>query len=600
MYILGISAYYHDSAAALIKNGEIIAAAQEERFTRLKHDAAFPSQAIAFCLDESSITLNQLSAVVFYDKPLLKFERLLETYYVNAPKGLVSFVNAMPSWSKQKLFLRSTIRKALNAIEKFDSKKIPLLFTEHHLSHAASTFYTSPFQEAAILTIDGVGEWATATIASGKDNSITIHKELHYPDSVGLLYSALTYFLGFKVNNGEYKVMGLAPYGIETSEETQRFISLAKQHIVTIFEDGSIHLNPSYFTYSTAMKMVNVKKWEDLLGIKKRALDDELNQHHCNLALAFQRITEEIVLKLAQTAKTITGSSNICLSGGVALNCVANGKLKQNGIFENIFIQPAAGDAGGALGAALAAHYIYFEKERIASSEDTLKGAYLGPEYSDGDIKRSIKSFDGKKTELNDFDELIEYVNQQLLQEKVVGWFQDKMEFGPRALGNRSILADPRGVDIQRKVNLKVKFRESFRPFAPIMLKEEVEQLFEFEGESPYMLMTAPIRNSYREKLPEQYDSLPMKEKLDFKKSNFPAISHVDLSSRLQTVDGQYNPKIYKLLQAFKQATGVGMLLNTSFNIKDEPIVCHPDEAVNCFLKTDIDVLVIGNYVLEK
>ncbi|MEZ5003697.1 MAG: carbamoyltransferase N-terminal domain-containing protein [Chitinophagales bacterium] len=601
MYILGISAYYHDSAAALIKNGEIIAAAQEERFTRLKHDAAFPSQAIAFCLDEASITLNQLSAVVFYDKPLLKFERLLETYYVNAPKGLVSFVNAMPSWSKQKLFLRSTIRKALNAIEKFDSKKMPLLFTEHHLSHAASTFYTSPFQEAAILTIDGVGEWATATIASGKDNSITIHKELHYPDSVGLLYSALTYFLGFKVNNGEYKVMGLAPYGIETSEETQRFISLAKQNIVTIFEDGSIHLNPSYFTYSTAMKMVNVKKWEDLLGIKKREMDDELNQHHCNLALAFQRITEEIVLKLAQTAKTITSSSNICLSGGVALNCVANGKLKQNGIFENIFIQPAAGDAGGALGAALAAHYIYFEKEeRNSTSEDTLKGAYLGPEYTDGDIKRSIKNFDGKKTELNDFDELIEYVNQQLLQEKVVGWFQDKMEFGPRALGNRSILADPRGIDIQRKVNLKVKFRESFRPFAPIMLKEEVEQLFEFEGESPYMLMTAPIRNSYREKLPEQYDSLPMKEKLDFKKSNFPAISHVDLSSRLQTVDGQYNPKIYKLLQAFKQATGVGMLLNTSFNIKDEPIVCHPDEAVNCFLKTDIDVLVIGNYVLEK
>ncbi|MEZ5008382.1 MAG: carbamoyltransferase N-terminal domain-containing protein [Chitinophagales bacterium] len=600
MFILGISAYYHDSAATLIKDGEIIAAAQEERFTRLKHDSAFPSKSIEFCLAEASISLNQLSAVVFYDKPLLKFERLLETYYENAPKGLISFVNAMPSWSKQKLFLRSTIRKALNSIDKFDSKNIPLLFTEHHLSHAASSFYTSPYKEAAILTIDGVGEWATATIGSGKGNNITIHKELHYPDSVGLLYSALTYFLGFKVNNGEYKVMGLAPYGIESAEETQKFISLAKENIVQIFDDGSIQLTPSYFSYSTSMKMVKIKKWENLLGIKKRELDDELNQQHCNLALAFQKITEEIVLKLAQTAQNITGSVNICLSGGVALNCVANGKLKQANIFKNIFIQPAAGDAGGALGAALAAYHIYFEKERKVTSSDSLKGAYLGPEYSDGDIKRSISNFEGKKTHFAHFDDLIQYINEKLLNEKVIGWFQDKMEFGPRALGNRSILADPRGIDIQRKVNLKVKFRESFRPFAPIMLKEEVEQLFEFERESPYMLMTAPIKAAYREALPANYTVLGMKEKLDYMKSQFPAISHVDLSSRLQTVDGEYNPKIYKLLQAFKKSTGVGMLLNTSFNIKDEPIVCSPEEAVNCFVKTDIDVLVVGNYVLEK
>ncbi|MEZ5024197.1 MAG: carbamoyltransferase N-terminal domain-containing protein [Chitinophagales bacterium] len=600
MFILGISAYYHDSAATLIKDGEIIAAAQEERFTRLKHDSAFPNKSIEFCLAEANISLNQLSAVVFYDKPLLKFERLLETYYENAPNGLISFVNAMPSWSKQKLFLRSTIRKALNSIDKFDSKNIPLLFTEHHLSHAASSFYTSPYKEAAILTIDGVGEWATATIGSGKGNNITIHKELHYPDSVGLLYSALTYFLGFKVNNGEYKVMGLAPYGIESAEETQKFISLAKENIVQIFDDGSIQLTPSYFSYSTSMKMVKIKKWENLLGIKKRELDDELNQQHCNLALAFQKITEEIVLKLAQTAQNITGSVNICLSGGVALNCVANGKLKQANIFKNIFIQPAAGDAGGALGAALAAYHIYFEKERKVTSSDSLKGAYLGPEYSDGDIKRSISNFEGKKTHFAHFDDLIQYINEKLLNEKVIGWFQDKMEFGPRALGNRSILADPRGIDIQRKVNLKVKFRESFRPFAPIMLKEEVEQLFEFERESPYMLMTAPIKAAYREALPANYTVLGMKEKLDYMKSQFPAISHVDLSSRLQTVDGEYNPKIYKLLQAFKKSTGVGMLLNTSFNIKDEPIVCSPEEAVNCFVKTDIDVLVVGNYVLEK
>ena len=600
VFILGISAFYHDSAAAIVQDGKIVAAAQEERFSRKKNDADFPIQAIEYCLQEAGIDLHQLTAIVFYDKPLLKFERLLETYYTNAPKGLVSFINAMPVWTKEKLFLRSTIKKALKTIGEYDSKLVPLLFTEHHLSHAASAFFASPFEESALLTLDGVGEWATATIGKAKGNSITILKELHFPNSIGLLYSAFTYFLGFKVNNGEYKVMGLAPYGNPNHPDTLRYIKKIKDTLVKIYPDGSIDLDQQYFSYSTSMRMVKDKKWEKLFGLKKRGLKDELTQAHCNLAYALQAVTEEIVLKLAQTTKNLTGAANLCMSGGVALNCVANGKLAKSNLFKEVFIQPASGDAGGALGAALAAYYIYYNQERKIELPDALNGGYLGPKFENNALMKAVNAFEGKTTLIKNHTELCEIITQKMLDGKVIGWFQDRMEFGPRALGNRSILADCRNEAMQYKVNMKVKFRESFRPFAPILLEEELERLFEFNHASPYMLFVAPLKSEFRCSLPSHYDELPMKEKLSFKKSEFPAISHVDLSSRLQTVTKQSNEKMHQLLSTFKQKTGVGMFLNTSFNVKDEPIVCSPADALNCFLQTDIDVLVLENYILEK
>jgi carbamoyltransferase len=600
VYILGISAFYHDSAAAIVKEGAIIAAAQEERFTRKKNDADFPIQAVQYCLEEAGIGLHQINAIVFYDKPLLKFERLLETYYRHAPQGLVSFINAMPVWTKQKLFLRSTIKSELNKIGAYDAKKIPLLFTEHHLSHAASAYFASPFQESAILTLDGVGEWATATIGKAEGNAITILKELHYPNSIGLLYSAFTYFLGFEVNNGEYKVMGLAPYGNPNHPDSLRYIERIKDTIIKIYPDGSIELDQQYFTYSTSMRMVKDKKWAKIFDLKKRESKDALTQQHCNLAYALQVVTEEIVLKLATTTKQLTGSENLCMSGGVALNCVANGKLAKAGLFKNIFIQPASGDAGGALGAALAAAFIYFNQDRKISFPDALNGSYLGPDYSEKELLLAVNAFEGKKYKIENHSELCELVTDKMLNGKVIGWFQDRMEFGPRALGNRSILADCRNEEMQYKVNMKVKFRESFRPFAPILLEEEMERLFEFQHPSPYMLFVAPVKSEFRAPLPAGYDDLEMKEKLSYVKSDFPAISHVDLSSRLQTVSEVSNPKMFELLTTFKKRTGIGMLLNTSFNVKDEPIVCSPIDALNCFLQTDIEILVLGNYILEK
>jgi carbamoyltransferase len=600
VYILGISAFYHDSAAAIVKEGAIVAAAQEERFTRKKNDADFPVQAVQYCLEEVGIGLHQLSAIVFYDKPLLKFERLLETYYSHAPKGLVSFINAMPVWTKQKLFLRSTIKSELQKIGDYDSKKIPLLFTEHHLSHAASAYFASNFEESAILTLDGVGEWATATIGKAVGNEITILKELHYPNSIGLLYSAFTYFLGFEVNNGEYKVMGLAPYGNPNHPDTLRYIERIKDTLIKIYPDGSIELDQQYFTYSTSMRMVKDEKWAKIFDLKKRESKDPLTQQHCNLAFALQVVTEEIVLKLAETTKSLTGSDNLCMSGGVALNCVANGKLAKAGIFQNIFIQPASGDAGGALGAALAAAFIYFNQERTILQPDSLNGSYLGPDFSEKEILKAVNAFEGKKYRVDNHSEICEIITDKMLNGKVIGWFQDRMEFGPRALGNRSILADCRNEEMQYKVNMKVKFRESFRPFAPILLEEEMERLFEFQHPSPYMLFVAPVKPEFRAPLPSGYDELDMKEKLSYVKSDFPAISHVDLSSRLQTVSVNSNPKMFDLLSTFKKKTGIGMLLNTSFNVKDEPIVCSPMDALNCFLQTDIEILVLGNYILEK
>ena len=600
MFILGISAYYHDSAAVIIYNDEIIAAAQEERFTRSKNDKSFPKNAIEYCLNEAGITINDLSSIVFYDKPLLTFERLLETYYAHAPKGIVSFINAIPVWTSQKLFLKRTLKQALSEIEDFDKKKIPILFTEHHLSHAASAFYASPFEESAILTIDGVGEWATASISKGSGKNIELVKELHYPNSLGLLYSAFTYFLGFHVNNGEYKVMGLAPYGNRDDDQTNRFIEVIKNKLVTIKADGSIKLHQKHFTYSTSMRMVKDGHWQKLLGIPKRKESDPFNQSHCNLALALQMVTEEVILLMAQTAKSISNSENLCLAGGVALNCVANGKLKKQGFFKNIFIQPAAGDAGGALGAALAAYHLYYDKDRNVKFPDSMKGAYLGPQYETKEVQSIARKFDGRVEQFQDFKGLIEQVASDIADGHVIGWFQDRMEFGPRALGNRSILADPSNPEMQKKVNLKVKFRESFRPFAPILLEEEVERLFDYTGTSPYMLMVTDIDSSIKKPLPSNWDTLDMKAKLEYPKSDFPAITHVDYSARLQTVTQASNKKMFDLLSKFKEKTGVGMLLNTSFNIKEEPIVCSPADAYNCFQKTGIDILVMNNFVLYK
>lgn len=601
MKILGISAFYHDSAACLFQDGHIIAAAQEERFSRIKHDAAFPSQAVRFCLEVGDTTIDQLDAIVFYDKPLLKFERLLETYYSFAPKGIRSFAKAIPVWLREKLFLKDLIYKALKEIAPFDKKQVQLLFSEHHLSHAASAFYPSNFDEAAILTIDGVGEWATASIAHGKGTEITTIKELHFPHSLGLLYSAFTYYIGFKVNNGEYKLMGLAPYGNPHSKETQRFIELIKSHLVTIKSDGSIFLNQQYFNYATGLTMTKSKRWASLFGIPQRMPESEFTQAHCNLAYAIQNVTEEIVLKMAKEAKRLTNSKNLCLAGGVALNCVANGKLLKSNFFENIFIQPAAGDAGGALGCALAVYYQYFQKERTTTTErDTMQGAYLGRAFHTYEVEQMAKKQKANYQCIENFDELCKLTAKLIADGNVIGWMQDRMEFGPRALGNRSILADPRNVEMQQKVNLKIKFRESFRPFAPSVLAEDLSEYFEMKQSSPYMLFTANISQKHRQPLPINYVQLPIKDKLQTPRSSFQAITHVDFSARIQTVHQDTNPKYWQLINTFKQLTGCGLLLNTSFNVRGEPIVCTPEDAYHCFQKTDMDYLIIGNYLFKK
>ncbi len=601
MKILGISAYYHDSAAALISNGIVVSAVQEERFTRKKHDPSFPTNAVRWILEENGITLNDIAAVVFYDKPWLKFERILETYYGVAPKGFQSFRKFMPQWMKEKIFLSGMLKKELSTIDaKSDLKKIKLLFSEHHLSHAASTYYPSGYEESAILTIDGVGEWATTSLAYGKGTDIRILKELRFPHSLGLLYSAFTYFLGFKVNSGEYKVMGLAPYGSVSSKEYPVFRKKILNEIVHVFDDGSIWLNQKYFNYMKGLTMIEESLWENLFGIKKRTPEEELNELHCHLALAIQHITEEAILKMAGTLKKITQSDNLCLAGGVALNCVANGKLQDSGLFKNIYITPAAGDAGGAQGCALAAYYLYFKKERTTEAKgEPLNGSLLGPDFDNKDVERVIKKFNAVAHKLP-YEELLPLIARQIADGKISGWFQHKMEFGPRALGCRSILADPRNQEMQKLLNLKIKFREGFRPFAASVLEEDASDFFHLHTPSPYMLLVKKVREKWLIPVPENYYTLPLKEKLYTPRSHLPAITHVDFSCRIQTVNQRTNPLYYALLNEFKKITGIGILVNTSFNVRGEPIVCNPEEAYTCFMRTEMDLLVINNYLFLK
>jgi carbamoyltransferase len=601
MYILGISAFYHDSAAALIKDDEIIAAAQEERFTRKKQDPAFPANAVKYCLNHAGITLADLEAVVFYDKPFLKFERLLETYYAFAPKGLASFLSAIPVWIKEKVMLKRLLLDELTAIDPVPRDSIKLLFPEHHLSHAASAFFPSPFEEAAILTVDGVGEWATASICHGKGNSISVLKELNFPHSLGLLYSAFTYYLGFKVNSGEYKLMGLAPYGNPDSGRVEEFISLIRQHLVEIKDDGSLWLNQEYFDYATGLKMTDNAKWEALFGFPRRGEESELQAEHCDLGLAIQRIAEEVVISMAREAKRLTGAKSICLAGGVALNCVANGKLLRSGIFENIWIQPAAGDAGGALGAALAAYYISYGNVRAVDGKtDKMKGSYLGPEYSDLDVIQTARKYKAVYTKYDSFSEVCNITADSLGQENVIGWFQSRMEWGPRALGNRSIIADARSPEMQRKLNLKIKYREGFRPFAPSVMIECEPEFFDCTTASPYMLLVADVVEKRRNPLPTGYHGMMVREKLYHLRSDIPSVTHIDYSARLQTVHRETNPHYWQLIDTFRQKTGYGVIVNTSFNVRGEPIVMTPEDAYKCFMRTEMDYLVLGNFIFEK
>lgn len=602
MKILGISAFYHDSAAALLKDGKIVAAAQEERFTRKKHDSSFPVNAVRFCLQYNGTALDNLDAIVFYDKPLLKFERLLETYYVFAPRGLKSFLSAIPVWIKEKMFLKKLIRDELGKIGNWSRDKTKLLFTDHHLSHAASAFFPSPYRESAILTIDGVGEWATASIGFGKDKDITVLKEMKFPHSVGLLYSAFTYYLGFRINSGEYKLMGLSPYGDPTSDQVKKYKDLIHGHLINVKEDGSLWLNQDYFDYTTGLSMVKDKEWEQLFGFTRRLPETEIEQHHANLALAAQQITEDVVMKMSITAKKITEAKTLCLSGGVALNCVANSKILEQSIFDDIWIQPAAGDAGGAMGAAYAAYHMYFEKERCISdgNPDKMQGAYLGPEFHELDVKLMARQYNAPYHFCESTDKLCNAVAEYISQGEVIGWFQGRMEWGPRALGNRSILGDTRNKDMQKRLNVKIKFRESFRPFAPSVIYEDVKDYFKTDRPSPYMLLIADVAEERRKSLPENYRRLPIREKLYTVRSDMPAITHLDYSARLQTVHRETNELYWKLLDTFKKKTGYSVIVNTSFNVRGEPIVCTPEDAYKCFMRTDMDYLAIGNCLFKK
>jgi carbamoyltransferase len=600
-YILGISCFYHDSAACIVIDGKIIAATQEERFTRDKHTPDFPIHSIKYCLEETGLTIDELDAIVFYDKPLLKLERLLETYYAFAPKGLISFLKAIPVWLKEKMFLKKQLLDGLKEIGPYDKKKVKFLFPEHHLSHAASTFFTSPYKEAAILTIDGVGEWCTASIAHGVDNKIVFEKELNFPHSVGLLYSAFTYYLGFTVNSGEYKLMGLAPYGDSTADQTNDYIKIIKNKLVDIKEDGSIWLDQQYYKYATGLRMADDRKWEKLFGFPRREDENDLQQHHCNLALAIQLVTEEIVIKMALEAKRVTGAKNICLAGGVALNCVANGKLIKENIFENVYVTPASGDAGGALGAALVGYYMYFNQERFSNEKtDKIEGSYLGPSYSDKEIESMIRKTKANFTKPLSFDDVATFTAKQIAEGKVIGWFQDRMEFGPRALGNRSILGDARNPEMQKKLNLKIKYREGFRPFAPSVLAEDAKDYFDLELDSPYMLLVAPVKVSRRKSIPTNYFKLPLWDRLYTERSDIQSVTHLDFSARVQCVHKETNPRYHQLIYEFKKLTNYGLVVNTSFNVRGEPIVCTPYDAYRCFMSTEMDILVIGNYIFEK
>ena len=592
MYILGISAFYHDSAACLLKDGEIIAAAQEERFTRKKHDASFPHHAILYCLQEAGAAAEDIDNVVFYEKPFVKFERLLETYLAFAPKGFTSFAKAMPIWIKDKLFQKSVLIKELKSTldESVDWRE-RLLFSEHHLSHAASAYYPSPFDSAAVLTLDGVGEWTTTSLAIGKGSNLLVVKEIHFPHSLGLLYSAFTFYTGFKVNSGEYKVMGLAPYG------EPRYADIIREKLITVADDGSFQLDMSYFNYATGLTMTN-KKFDALFGGPPRTSETELTQREMDLAASVQKVTEDIVLELARGIAQETGERNLCLAGGVALNCVANGILLREKIFDNIWIQPAAGDAGGALGAALSTWYLHHNKERVAATErDAIKGAYLGPEFTDKEIETELKACGAKFHKFSEA-EMIEEVASALADEKAVGWMQGRMEFGPRALGGRSIIADPRSPVMQKQLNLKVKYRESFRPFAPSVLREDVSEWFEHETDSPYMLLVADVQNDKRRAMTAEEEALFGIDKLNVPRSTVPAITHVDYSARIQTVHADTNSKYHAVISKFKEKTGCPLVVNTSFNVRGEPIVCTPTDAFKCFMGTDMDVLAVGNYVL--
>ncbi|MBO0354759.1 hypothetical protein J0656_12100 [Muricauda ruestringensis] len=599
MKVLGISAYYHDSAAALIVDGEVRYAAQEERFSRIKNDASFPEEAITYCLSESGFALEDLDYIAFYDKPFLKFERLLETYYAFAPKGFRSFAMAMAIWLKEKLFTKQIIRKSLKKIGGSHARKIPIVFPEHHLSHAASTFYTSPFAKSAFLTIDGVGEWTTTSYGLALGNKgIEVLGELHFPDSIGLLYSSFTYFLGFKVNSGEYKMMGLAPYRSHQSKKVQGFIDIIKEKLVDIKEDGSIKLNKAYFEYPVGLRMVNPKKWESLFGFKKRGANEPMTQIHADLAFAAQKVLEEIIVKLAHHIKKETDADYLCLAGGVALNCVANSVLYNEGIFEDIYVQPAAGDAGGAIGAALAAAYLKQDLNFTGLKKPF--NPYLGPCTSHQKIERLLRRHKCPYHYFESTEELLGAVADHLAEKKVVGWFRGRTEFGPRALGNRSILADPSDPEMQSKLNMKIKFRESFRPFAPAVCEEDYDSYFEPGKQSNYMLFTNPVKASIRKALPKNFHELSLEGKRKIPKSDLPAITHVDYSARVQVVKQGVNPTFWGLLQTFKKLTGTGVLINTSFNVKDEPIVNTPEDAYHCFINSGMDVLVLENYLIVK
>lgn len=595
--ILGISAYYHDSAAALIVNGEIVAAAHEERFTRIKQDSSFPHHAISYVLDEAGLQLSDIAFVVFYDKPYLKFERLLETYHSFAPRGLKSFLSAIPVWIKEKLFMRQMLRKEF---AKLGCSNPSLLFPEHHLSHAASAFYPSPFPEAAILTLDGVGEWATSTIGVGKENRIKILRELDFPHSLGLLYSAFTHYCGFKVNSGEYKLMGLAPYGTSGSEQVEKWKDLILAEMVDLREDGSFLLNMNYFNYATGLTMCNDAAWERLFGVPRRTSETDPDQSTMNLALAIQEVTEEIVLRLAKTAKQLTSNDYLVMAGGVALNCVANGKLLRSGLFKDIWIQPASGDAGGALGAAFAGWHIHLDKPRSLALGDQMKGALLGPEFGSRDIAKLARRFQAPGHHYGDFGALCQDAASLLDQGQVVGWFQGRMEYGPRALGNRSILGDARRTDMQKKLNLKIKYREGFRPFAPSVLEECCAEYFDLDRPSPYMLLVAQVDEKRCNALPEAYHSQPLYTRLYYQRSDVPAITHIDYSARVQTISKAVNPRYWQLIDTFRQQTGYGLVVNTSFNVRGEPIVCSPDDAYRCFMATEMDYLVMGDFMFKK
>ncbi|MGE0769732.1 MAG: carbamoyltransferase [Hyphomicrobiaceae bacterium] len=594
MYVLGISAYYHDSAAALLHNGEILAAAQEERFSRKKHDARFPVNAIRFCLEHANIELSDVAQVAFYDKPFLKFERLLETYLTFAPRGFTSFRKAIPVWLREKLFLKDLLRKELLKIDARFPRDGRLRFCEHHLSHAASAFYPSPFKDAAVLTMDGVGEWATTSLAYGSGESLEIHKEIHFPHSLGLLYSAFTYYTGFKVNSGEYKLMGLAPYG------EPRFANLILEHLVDVKDDGSFKLNLDYFDYCTGLRMTN-ERFHKLFGSPPRKPDqDALTQVHMDLAASIQAVTEEIVLKLTRSIASEGRSRNLCLAGGVALNCVANGKILRDGKFSEIWVQPAAGDAGGALGAALASYYTEKNAKRhIAEKRDAMKGSYLGPVFEQADIESRLRSA-GARFQVLDTDRMIDVCAEHIANGRALGWFQGRMEFGPRALGGRSILGDARSPSMQKTLNLRVKYRESFRPFAPSVLREHVADWFEMDDDSPYMLMVADVVDKRRITMTPDQLKLFGIDKLNVPRSEIPAVTHVDYSARIQTVHPDTNASYYRLISAFHRITGCPVIVNTSFNVRGEPIVCTPEDAFRCFMGTDIESLAIGNCLLLK